>query len=154
MQPSETVTSPRLFTVAPPQASLAEGGVKAGAEVQLIVVLAPGVPIVGAVLSRIVIDWLTVALWFPQALVASQVLVNTRAQAVPVVVVLTIFTVAPVHASVAVGAVKLGVAVHSMVAFAPAAPIVGVGQVTVVALVQGGTLIGKGPLPLIFNCTV
>ena len=36
-----------------------------------------------------------------------------------------LFTVAPLQASVAVGAVKLGVAVHSMVAGAPAAPIVG-----------------------------
>ena len=34
-------------------------------------------------------------------------------------------TVAVPHASVAVGAVKDGVAVHSIVAFAPAKPIVG-----------------------------
>ena len=70
------------------------------------------------------------------------------------VVVLRIFTVATPHASVAVGAVKLGVAVHSKVAFAPGAPMVGVGQVTVVVLVQGGILMCNGPVLLIFNCTV
>jgi hypothetical protein len=64
------------------------------------------------------------------------------------------FTVAPAQSSVAVGGVNVGVAVHSIVAFAPGAPIVGVGQVTVVVLVQGGTLICKGPVLLIFNCTV
>jgi hypothetical protein len=90
----------------------------------------------------------------PQAFVASQVLVITLAQAVPVVVVLTMFTVEPSQASDDVGGVKLGVAVHSKVAFGPAAPIVGVGQVTVVVLVQGGTFICKGPVLLIFNCTV
>ena len=49
----------------------------------------------------------------------------TCEQELPVVVVLRIFIVAPLHASLAVGAVKLGVAVHSIVAFAPAVPIVG-----------------------------
>ena len=90
----------------------------------------------------------------PQAFVASQVRVITLEQAVPVVVVLTMFTVAPPQASDAVGGVKFGVAVHSIVAFGPAAPIVGVGQVTVVLTVQGGTLIPNGPFPLIFNCIV
>jgi len=37
----------------------------------------------------------------------------------------TVFTVAVLQASVAVGAVKVGVAVHSIVAAAPAAPMVG-----------------------------
>ena len=55
----------------------------------------------------------------------------TLLQALPVVVVLTIFTVAPSQASDAVGAVKFGVAVHSIVASGPAALIVGVGQFTV-----------------------
>ena len=41
------------------------------------------------------------------------------------------FTVAAVHASVAVGGVKLGVAGQEIVPFAPGDPIVGVGQVTV-----------------------
>jgi hypothetical protein len=51
--------------------------------------------------------------------------VITREQLLPVVVFVNKFTVAPLHASLAVGAVKDGVAVHSIVAFAPALPIVG-----------------------------
>ena len=43
----------------------------------------------------------------------------------PVVVELTKFIVAPLHASDAVGAVNDGVAVHSIVASAPALPVVG-----------------------------
>jgi hypothetical protein len=91
----------------------------------------------------------------PHAFDASQVLVITLEQALPVVIVLTIFTVVlPVQASVAVGGVNVGVAVHSIVALAPAAPIVGVGQVTVVFAVHGGTFMCNGPVPLIFNWTV
>ena len=81
-------------------------------------------------------DWLTVTLWLPHALVASHVLVMTLLQELPVVVVLTMFTVVPVQASVAVGAVKLGVAVQSRVALPPGLPIVGVGQLTVTAFVH------------------
>ena len=43
----------------------------------------------------------------------------------PVTSAPTVFTVAPLQASVAVGAVKDGVAVHSIVVAAPADPIVG-----------------------------
>ena len=43
----------------------------------------------------------------------------------PVVVVLIILTVAPLHASDAVGAVNVGVAVQLIVALPPALPIVG-----------------------------
>jgi len=43
----------------------------------------------------------------------------------PVVVELRRFTVAPLHTSDAVGAVNVGVAVHSIVALPPALPIVG-----------------------------
>ena len=49
----------------------------------------------------------------------------TRLQEFPVVVLVNRFTVAPLHASLAVGAVNVGVPVHSTVALAPAAPIVG-----------------------------
>ena len=49
----------------------------------------------------------------------------TLVQPLVVVVVLSMFTVAPLHASEADGGVKLGVAVHSMVTFVPAEPIVG-----------------------------
>jgi hypothetical protein len=51
-----TVISPRLFTVAPLQASLAVGAVNAGAAVQLIVAFAPALPILGAMSSiRVII---------------------------------------------------------------------------------------------------
>ena len=43
----------------------------------------------------------------------------------PVVVELSRLTVAPLHASDAVGVVKFGVAVHSIVALPPAFPMVG-----------------------------
>src|SRR4030095_7725327 len=63
--------------------------------------------------------------WLPQASVASHVLVKTLKQELPVVVLLSRFTVAPLQSSAAVGAVKFGVAVQSMVAFSPASPMVG-----------------------------
>ena len=47
------------------------------------------------------------------------------AQLVPPVTSPKLFTVAPLHASEAVGAVKLGVDVQLVVPFAPAVPIVG-----------------------------
>ena len=49
----------------------------------------------------------------------------TREQLFPVVVFVNKFTVAPLQASDAVGAVKDGVAVHSMVVLDPALPITG-----------------------------
>ena len=62
----------------------------------------------------------------PQASTAFHVLVIVLTHEVPAVTSdPTWFTVAVLQASVAVGAVKLGVAVHSIVVFAPAAPIVG-----------------------------
>ena len=61
----------------------------------------------------------------PHASVASQLLVITLEHELPVVVVLNKFTVAPLHASLAVGGVNTGAAVHSMVALLPAAPMVG-----------------------------
>ena len=61
-----------------------------------------------------------------QASVASQLLVRTFKQELPVVVVPNKFIVAPLQASDAVGAVNEGtVAVHSIVMFDPALPIVG-----------------------------
>jgi hypothetical protein len=70
-------------------------------------------------------DCVRVAEWLPQASVASHTLVITLEQEFPVVVEDTRFTVAPLQASDAVGAVKFGVAVHSIVALPPAWPIVG-----------------------------
>ena len=49
----------------------------------------------------------------------------TLEQELPDVVVVSTLTVAPLQASEAVGAVNPGVAVHSIVALAPAWPIVG-----------------------------
>ena len=61
----------------------------------------------------------------PHASVASHVRVITCEHELPVVVEVSRLTVAPLHASVAVGATKFGLAVHSIVALAPALPIVG-----------------------------
>src|SRR6266446_1864597 len=91
------------------------------------VALAPGAPIVGAVVSFTVMVWCPRALWLPLQSVASQVRVSAKVpgQVPGVVTSLTRFTVAPPQVSEAVGGVKLGVAGHSMVALAPADPIVG-----------------------------
>ena len=82
---------------------------------------------VGAVVSNRVMLWLTVPLVLPQLSVACQLRVVTNAQLVPEVESLpTWLTVAPLHVSLAVGSVKLGIAVpHSKVIGAPASPIVG-----------------------------
>jgi hypothetical protein len=62
----------------------------------------------------------------PQASTAVHVRVTVFRHEVPVVTSApTVFTVAPLHASEAVGAVNDGDAVHSIVALAPAVPIVG-----------------------------
>ena len=67
------------------------------------------------------------ALWLPHASVASHffVIEIEPGQLPEEVVVEMQFTIAPLHASVAVGGVKVGAAVHSIVALSPAAPIVG-----------------------------
>ena len=57
--------------------------------------------------------------------VASHVRVNTLLHEVPVVVLVSRFTVAPLQLSDAVGAVNDGVAVQSIVASLPASPMVG-----------------------------
>src|SRR5439155_1751753 len=98
---------------------------KLGIAVHSIVALAPAEPIVGGVVSTTVITWLTVALWLPQASTASHVLVIVVVQPLTDVASPKLFTVAVPQASEAVGAVKLGVAVHSIVALAPAVPIAG-----------------------------
>src|ERR1051325_7850484 len=115
VHPLTEVASPKIFTVAPLQASLAVGAVNDGVAVHSIVAGAPAAPIVGD----------TVAEWLPQTSVASQLLVIVVVHPLTEVAPPKIFTVAPLQASLAVGAVKDGVAVHSMVAGAPAAPIVG-----------------------------
>src|ERR671918_695817 len=123
--PADT-SPPTWFTVAPLHASLAVGAVNDGVAVHSIVAFAPAVPIVGAVVSTTVIVCDTVPLTLPQASTAFQVLVIVLTHELPAdTSPPTWFTVVPLHASLAVGAVKDGVAVHSIVAFAPAVPIVG-----------------------------
>src|SRR5258707_625910 len=121
------VTSdPICCTVTVLHASLAVGAVNTGVAVHSIVAFAPAVPITGACVSTCVIVCDTVLLELPQASSAIQVLVVVFAQAVPPVISEpTCCTVTVLHASLAVGAVNDGAAVHSIVAFVPAAPIVG-----------------------------
>ena len=124
--------------MAPPHASLAVGAVNVGVAVHSIVALAPADPIVGAVVSVTVIVCVLVALVLPQASIASQVLVleYDPAQVPAAVTSLSNLTVDVPHASLAVGAVNDGVAVHSIVALAPAVPITGgVASVTVIVCV-------------------
>src|SRR5215216_5659450 len=102
-----------MFTVAPLHASDAVGALKLR-PANVVVAghpdtekLAPAAPIVGAVISLTVIVWDTLPLVLPQRSVAFQVLVNVLTQVVPALTSDTIFTVAPLHASDAVGALKL-----------------------------------------------
>src|SRR5439155_19776092 len=125
VQPLTDVASPKLFTVAAPHASEAVGAVKFGVAVHSIVALTPAAPIAGGVVSTIVITWLTVVEWLAQASTASQLLVIVVVQPLTDVASPKLFTVAVLQASEAVGAVKLGVAVHSIVELAPAEPIAG-----------------------------
>ena len=62
VHPFTDVASPRRFTVAVPQTSLAVGAVNDGEAVQSIVALLPAAPIVGGVVSVTVIVCDTVAL--------------------------------------------------------------------------------------------
>src|SRR5678809_108324 len=128
------VTSPPTwFTVTALHASVAVGAVKTGVAVHSIVALAPADPITGACVSTCVIVCDTVLLELPQASTATHVLVVVFVQLLPPVTSEpTWFTVTALQASVAVGAVKTGVAVHSIVAFAPAAPITGACESTCV----------------------
>ena len=107
------------------QASVAVGAVNDGVAVHSIVVLDPAAPITGGVVSLRVMVCATVPLVLPHASTAFHVLVIVFVHELPAVTSdPTWFTVAVLQASVAVGAVNEGVAVHSIVAFAPALPIV------------------------------
>src|SRR5258705_9138354 len=120
------LVSPRKFTVDPLHASVAVGAVNDGVAVHSIVAAAPALPIVGACVSFIVTVWVFVTEELPQASTACHVLVTVFEHEVPTVTSLpTIFTVTVLQASDAVGAVKDGDAVHSIVALAPAVPMVG-----------------------------
>ena len=103
------------------------GALNTGVAGQNIVALAPGVPTTGAELLTTVIVCATVALWLPQASTALQVIVRVNAppQVDVVVISLTTITDELLQASLAVGAVNVGVAAQVTVAFAPGAPITG-----------------------------
>jgi hypothetical protein len=108
------------------QASDAVGAVNDGVDVHSIVVFAPALPIVGACVSTFVIDWLRVTDVLPQSSTAYHVFVIVTEQELPdTSSSLASRTVEPLQASLAVGGVNEGVAVHSIVVFAPALPIVG-----------------------------
>src|SRR5436305_9542285 len=98
--------------VAPLQSSLAVGAVNDVVAVQFIVAGAPAAPIVGGVVSIKVLFLHAALPILPHASTASQVLVTVFAQPVPPVTSLSWFTVAPLQSSLAVGAVKDGVAVQ------------------------------------------
>src|SRR5512146_1271760 len=113
MQELPVVTSaPTIFTVAVLHASLAVGAVNVGVPVHSIVAFAPADPITGGVVSCTVIVCDTVEEILPHASTAFQVLVIVLMQELPVVTSApTIFTVAVLHASLAVGAVNLDVTI-------------------------------------------
>ena len=119
------VVSPRFCTVAPLHVSDTVGAVNEGEAGHSTVLFAPGEPIVGLVVSTLVLRWVTVPLVLPQPSTALQLRVVTKAHAFPEVVSPRFCTVAPLHVSDTVGAVKLGEAGHSTVLSAPGEPIVG-----------------------------
>ena len=76
MVPAVVVLSLTWFTVEPSQASEAVGGVNIGVSLHAIVLLGPGEPIIGGVLSTTVMVWLRVCEWLPLQSVASHVRVS------------------------------------------------------------------------------
>src|SRR5204863_5581447 len=122
VHPLTDVASPSKLTVAAPQASVAVGAVNDGVAVHSIVALAPGCPITGGAPTSGIV-WETAAERLPQASTAYQLLVMVVVQAFPEVMSgKRAITVAPLHASLAVGAVNDGVAVQSIVTLLPACP--------------------------------
>ena len=134
MHPLTDVASPSRLTVAVPHALLAVGAVNDGVAVHSIVALPPADPIIGnPPVSGIVCE--TVVERLPQASIAYQLLVMVVLQALPDVISGEIaMTVAPLHASLAVGGVNDGVALQSIIALLPACPITG-GVVSTILIV-------------------
>src|SRR5204863_8732422 len=114
--PFTTVTSVSWLTVAPLQALLAVGAVNDGVAVHSIVALPPAAPITGGVVSTIVTTWLTVALLLLALPISSHVRVIVFVHPLTTVTSVSWLTVAPLQASLAVGGVNDGEAVHSIVA--------------------------------------
>ena len=120
------VVSLRFCTEAPLHVSDAVGAVNAGIVVPHSKVASlPALPIVGPVVSTLVLLWVTVPLVLPQPSTALQLRVVTKAHKFPEVVSPRFCNVAPLHVSDTVGAVNDGEAGHSTVLFAPCPPIVG-----------------------------
>ena len=109
-----------MFIVAPLQSSLAVGGVNDGVAVQSIVALAPAAPIVGAVYQLAVITCgLLLSDYHRHPLHPMSWCRSSRSR-VTALHHSSMFTVAPLQSSLAVGGVKCGEAVQSIVALAPA----------------------------------
>src|SRR4029079_7904391 len=119
------VTSLNRFIVTLLHASLAVGAVNVGVPVHSTVASAPCPPITGGVVSVTVIVCDTVLLMLPHPSTAFQVCVLVYPHVPATLTSLKRFTVTLLHASDAVGAVNVGVPVHSTVAFCPADPITG-----------------------------
>ena len=131
----ELTSDPTCCTVTALHASDAVGAVNDGVAVHSIVAFAPADPITGGVVSTTVIVCDTVDEVLPHASTAFHTLVIVFVQELPELTSPpTCCTVTALHASEAVGAVNDGVAVHSIVALAPADPIVG-GVVSVTVIV-------------------
>ena len=122
----DVLSLPTWFTVAPLHVSLAVGAVNAGIVVPHSKVASlPALPIVGPVVSTLVLLWVTVPLVLPQPSTALQLRVVTKAHEFPEVVSPRFCNVAPLHVSDTVGAVNDGEAGHSTVLLLPCPPIVG-----------------------------
>ena len=131
-QPTVLVTVTTLGVITPAHRSVNTGVVKLGAAGHSIVAFAPcAVVTAGGVVSRTVITWLRFVL-FPQGSVAVHVRVTMLLQPTVLVTVTTLGVITPAHRSVNTGAVKLGVAGHSIVALAPCAVVTAGGVVSTV----------------------
>ena len=119
VQPTTFVTVATLGVITPWQASVNTGALKLGVAGHSIVAFAPwSVVTAGGVVSITVITWLRFVL-LPQPSFAVHVRVTMLVQPTTFVTVATLGVITPWQASVNTGALKLGVAGHSIVAFAP-----------------------------------
>ena len=113
----DVLSLPTWFTVAPLHVSLAVGAVNAGIVVPHSKVASlPALPIVGPLVSTLVLLWVTVPLVLLQASTACQVLVRVYEPPHPAVELsLSSTTEELLHVSEEVGSVNTGIAGHSTV---------------------------------------
>ena len=134
VQPTVFVVVWTLGVITPAQASVNTGAVKFGVAGHSIVAFAPCAVVTDAgVVSITVITWLRFVL-LPQPSFAVHVRVMMFVQPTVFVVVCTLGVITPAQASVNTGAVKLGVAGHSIVAFAPCAVVTAGGVVSITVI--------------------